>query len=64
MVSTPLAAATTTTINCGGGNVGITLDDIDGSGALSTGDTITMGFNSCNEDGSITNGNASLSNVA
>lgn len=64
MISAPLAAATTTTVNCGsGGTIGITLDDIDGSGELSTGDKVTMAFNSCKEDGSITNGTVSFSNV-
>ena len=64
MISAPLAAATTTAINCGsGGTIGITLDDIDGFGALSTGDKVTMAFNSCNEGGSITNGTVAVSNV-
>lgn len=61
---TVVGAITTSSVACsGGGSVGITLDDVDDTGDVSTGDTVTLGFNSCTEDGSTLNGSMSVSNL-
>lgn len=64
VLPTPLGATTVTNISCsGGGTIGVSLDDIDDSGDVSTGDTFTMSFNSCQEDGSTLNGSMSVANL-
>lgn len=61
---TPVGVQTTTTLNCSlGGTLSIGLNDADNSGAASTGDTFTLTFASCNEDGAILNGSISASNL-
>lgn len=61
---TPVGVETTTAINCTlGGTISFTLNDIDNSGDASTGDTFTLTFNGCNEDGAVLNGRMSVSNM-
>lgn len=61
---TPIGVETTTAVNCSlGGIINITLNDIDNSGTATTGDTFTLAFNSCNEDGAVLNGSMSVSSI-
>ena len=60
----PVGVQTTTTLNCSlGGTMSIGLNDADNSGSTSTGDTFTLTFASCNEDGAVLNGGISASNL-
>lgn len=64
ILPTPLGATTVTNVNCsGGGTIGVSLDDIDESGDVSTGDTFAMSFNSCIEDGTTLNGSLSIASL-
>ena len=58
--STPPAAATSDTTQCGvSGSLTTTFDDRDASGALSSGDVLTIVFNQCRDsDSSLLNGQA------
>ena len=46
----------------GGGSVDVTLDDVDNSGALSTGDRLSLIYNNCTERGVTVSGGLSISN--
>lgn len=44
----------------GGGNFSFSLDDVDNDSAISTGDTMSLTFSSCNEGGVVLNGGMAL----